>query len=162
MSSKIQVLFCIQHVDFLLKLVLTGVVQQLVFSFLTGGRKSLGLFIAFFLAFYLLGLNWARYLFLNQPLARYMRFLSVKSYHFLKLEGRGSAFPEAHGCCTGKELIPEQNQGFFFFFLRKRNELIYQMDLIIPVPSWGERGKKFFLRYMENIKWWQQRMQMVM
>ena len=83
-----------------------------------------------------------------------MRFLSVKLYHFLKLEGRGSAFPEAHGCFTGKELIPEQNQGFFFFFLRKRNEPIYWIDLIIPVPSWGERGKKFFLRYMENIKWW--------
>ena len=75
------------------------------------------------------------------------------------MEDRGSAFPEAHGC-TGEELIPEQNQGFvlfcfvFVFVLRKRNEPIYWIDLIIPVPSWGERGKKIFLRYMKNIKWW--------
>ena len=56
MSSKTHVLFCIHHVDFILKLVaLTGVVGQLVFSFLSRERKRLGLFIAFFLAFYLLG-----------------------------------------------------------------------------------------------------------
>lgn len=86
----------------------------------------------------------------------YEIFIS-QSYHFLKLEDRGSAFPEAHGC-TGEELIPEQNQGFVMFcfvlFLRKRNEPVYWIGFIIPVPSWGERGKKFFLRHMKNIKWW--------
>ena len=56
MSSKTHVLFFIHHGDFILKLVaLTGVVGQLVFSFLPRERKMLGLFIAFFLAFNLLG-----------------------------------------------------------------------------------------------------------
>ena len=148
MSSKTHVLFCIHHVDFILKLVpLTGVVGQLVFSFLTRERKRLGFFFSF------LPCLLSPWLISELATSKVYEIFISQSPHFLKLEDRGSAFPEAHGC-TGEELIPEQNQGLvlfcfvfvfvFVFVLRKRNEPIYWIDLISSLCLAGERGEKNF------------------
>lgn len=81
----------------------------------------------------------------------YEIFIS-QSYHFLKLEDRGSAFPEAHGC-TGEELIPEHwtKSGFCFVLFFKKEKLTCILDRSYhPCAQLGREGKKNFFKTHEK------------